>query len=163
LHGCVREGFPFKGVLFIGLMMTADGPKVLEYNVRFGDPETQAILVRLGSDLVDVCDAIVKQELDPSAINWHPGSSACVVLAAEGYPGNAHLGDVIQGLEKVNDARVFHAGTSRDHEGRFITSGGRVLGVTALGEDLEAALSSAYAAVDKISWPGMQYRKDIGK
>jgi phosphoribosylamine--glycine ligase len=164
LHGCKSEGFPFRGILFLGLMMTADGAKVLEYNVRFGDPETQAILVRLKTDLIEICRAILNQTLDKINIQWQSGSSACVVLASKGYPQKAQTGDVIYGLDKQSkDINVFHAGTTKDADGNFITDGGRVLGVTATGENLNEALEKAYQAVGEISWDGMQYRKDIGK
>ena len=166
LEGCVAEGFPFRGILFLGLMMTPEGPKVLEYNVRFGDPETQAILVRLQTDLVDVCEAMIAGTLDGTKIEWLPGSSACVILAAEGYPSKPRTGDVIEGLgeaAKEPDVTVFHAGTTLSDSGDILTAGGRVVGVTATGHELTAALDKAYAAAGKISWPGMQYRKDIGK
>jgi phosphoribosylamine--glycine ligase len=166
LHGCIREGFPFRGILFLGLMITADGPKVLEYNVRFGDPETQSILVRLKSDIVDVCEAMFTGQLADQRIEWLPGNSACVILAAEGYPQNARKGDVISGLDSVaemEDVTVFHSGTAIDGHGRLVTAGGRVLGVTATGDELGAALDRAYAAAEKISWHGMQFRRDIGK
>lgn len=163
LKGCQKDGFPFRGILFLGLMMTDDGAKVLEYNVRFGDPETQSIMVRLETDFVDICKAIIAQKLDEIDIKWTSGSSACVVLASENYPSKPAIGDTINGLEKVNDAIVFHAGTSKDDQGNLITAGGRVLGVTAKGENLEEALNKAYSAVNEINWRGMQYRKDIGK
>jgi phosphoribosylamine--glycine ligase len=169
LHGCEKEDMAFRGILFVGLMMTADGPKVLEYNVRFGDPEAEAILVRLDTDLIDICAAMLGVAGASFAgldINWRPGSSACVVLASEGYPQKPRTGDVVDGLKEaceVRDAQIFHAGTSLSASGEFTTAGGRVLAVTASGDDLKAALGSAYSAVEKISWPGMQYRKDIGK
>jgi phosphoribosylamine--glycine ligase len=166
LHGCVRDGIPFRGILFIGLMMTAAGPRVLEYNVRFGDPETQAIIVRLRSDIVDICEAMLSGTLDELKIDWLPGSSACVVLASEGYPAKPRTGDVITGLDRASDldnVKIFHAGTSLDSKGWLVTAGGRVLGVTATGPDLDSALKTAYSTVDKISWDGMQYRKDIGR
>ncbi len=166
LQGCRREGFPFRGILFLGLMMTETGAKVLEYNVRFGDPETQAILVLLETDLVEICEAIINQNLDKLQIQWQKESSACVILAAKDYPLKAHTGDIIQGMDKANlieGTVVFHAGTSKDENGNFITSGGRVLGVTAKSENLEGALEKAYRAVGEISWNGMQYRQDIGK
>ena len=164
LQGCRAEGFPFRGILFLGLMMTAGGAKVLEYNVRFGDPETQAILVRLKTDFVEICEAILNQTLDKTIVEWQAGSSACVVLAAKGYPQKAQTGDVIYGLDKsLEDVNIFHAGTAKDEQGNFITSGGRVLGVTANGENLTEAIAKAYRAVQEISWNGMQYRKDIGK
>ena len=165
LAGCVDEGFPFTGILFLGLMITESGPKLLEYNVRFGDPETQAILVRLETDLVEICEAILDGRLDASEVQWRAGNSACVVLASEGYPQKPRTGDVISGLDEAADNAdviLFHAGTVWK-EGAYHTSGGRVLGVTATGDSLGEALSSAYNAVAKISWPGMQYRRDIGK
>lgn len=164
LAECQKEGFPFKGILFLGLMMTADGAKVLEYNVRFGDPETQVILVQLKSDLVDICEAILSENLDKTEIKWREESAACVVLAAKGYPAKAETGDVIEGLENVpEDVEIFHAGSGKNENGEFVTAGGRVLGVTATGENLETALSKAYSAVEKINWNGMQFRKDIGR
>lgn len=163
LRGCFREGFPFRGILFLGLMMTASGPMVLEYNVRFGDPETQAILVRLETDLVEICEAMLAGKLRGLDIKWRRGSSACVVLASEGYPSKPRTGDLISGLDDVSGVEVFHAGTSAQKAGEFHTAGGRVLGVTATGENLPAALSQAYAAVERISWPGMQFRRDIGR
>jgi phosphoribosylamine--glycine ligase len=167
LKGCIRDGFPFRGILFLGLMMTAAGPKVLEYNVRFGDPETQAILVRLNTDLLDICEAMLSSRLTELEMSWQPGSSACVVLAAEGYPGKPRTGDEINGLDKAaarENMTIFHSGTaSAGSDGGYTTAGGRVLGVTATGNDLSSALSRAYDAVSDISWPGMQYRKDIGK
>lgn len=166
LEGCEKEGFPFKGILFLGLMMTDSGVKVLEYNVRFGDPETQAILVNLETDLVDICEAIIEQKLDKILLEWTEGSSACVILAAENYPKSPRKGDIIHGLSeaiKHENVFVFHAGTKFDSEGNFITSGGRVLGVTAIASSLSNALHRAYKAVNEISWDGMQYRRDIGK
>jgi phosphoribosylamine--glycine ligase len=186
LHGCIRDGFPFRGVLFLGLMITAAGPKVLEYNVRFGDPEAQAILVRLKTDLVDICEAMLAGRLSELDIQWQPGSSACIILASEGYPGKPRTGDVIAGLDKASaheGVTIFHSGTAfqsgkrrtvndessisspplATHHSPFITAGGRVLGVTATGGDLSSSLDRAYRAVSEISWPGMQYRRDIGK
>lgn len=183
LAGCIAEGFPFRGILFLGLMLTGEAgsphvrddaeqetyivasPKVLEYNVRFGDPETQSILVRLESDLVDICEAMLDGRLADVSIRWRDGNSACVVLASEGYPHKPRTGDVIEGLEEaaaVPNVKIFHAGTARTTSS-FVTSGGRVLGVTATGATLEDALASAYKSAGLISWPGMQYRRDIGK
>jgi phosphoribosylamine--glycine ligase len=139
---------------------------VLEYNVRFGDPETQAILVRLETDLVDICEAMLTGTLRNVDLRWRPGSSACVVLASEGYPGKPRTGDFISGLDQAaagQHVEIFHAGTAREVDGTFVTSGGRVIGVTATGDDLSSALATVYSAVEKISWPGIQYRKDIGK
>jgi len=166
LHGCIRDGIPFRGILFIGLMMTAAGPRTLEYNVRFGDPETQAIMVRLNTDIVDICEAMVTGRLAQLKIDWLPGSSACVVLASEGYPAKPRTGDVITGLENAaaaNDVKIFHAGTSLNSEGQYVTAGGRVLGVTGSGAQLDNALESTYSAIREISWPGMQFRRDIGR
>lgn len=166
LQGCAAEGFPFRGILFLGLMMTEAGAKVLEYNVRFGDPETQAILVRLKTDLVEICQAILDQTLDQIEIRWQEGSSACIVLASRGYPQKAQTGDIIYGLdlaEKRENIEIFHAGTAKNEKGYFISAGGRVLGVTATAENLNEALDRAYQAVNDISWNGMQYRRDIGQ
>jgi phosphoribosylamine--glycine ligase len=166
LKGAEKDGFSFRGILFLGLMITENGAKVLEYNARFGDPETQAIMVRLKTDLVEICEAICAQNLSNLKIEWEKGSSACVVLASEGYPQKARTGDEIYGLDKISNSEntyVFHAGTARKEDENFITSGGRVLGITATGEDLEKALSRAYNAVGKISWKGMRFRKDIGR
>lgn len=166
LNGAEKEGFPFSGILFLGLMMTDSGAKVLEYNVRFGDPETQAILVNLESDFIEVCEAIIDQTLDRVNLSWRKGTSACVVLAAENYPRPPRTGDPINGLESVryhSDIEIFHAGTSFDEDGKFITFGGRVLAVTATASNLSEALHRAYKAVNEISWQGMQYRSDIGQ
>jgi phosphoribosylamine--glycine ligase len=166
LEGASEEGFPFRGILFIGLMLTGAGPKVLEYNVRFGDPETQAILIRLHSDLLNIFQATVEGNLGRVNIEWSDQSSACVVLASAGYPGSYETGLTIRGLDKVSRSsqfEIFHAGTSKLQTGDFATAGGRVLGVTAAGATLEQALSSCYGAIDRIEWQGMQYRRDIGR
>jgi phosphoribosylamine--glycine ligase len=166
LEGCRAEDFIFQGVLFIGLMLTPDGPRVLEYNVRFGDPETQAILIRLQSDLGEVLQAITETRLGELKLRWSGDSSACVVLASPGYPGKAETGAPIQGLERSRseaDTAIFHAATSRGPNGEWLTAGGRVLGVTATGENLDSALSRCYAAIGDINWAGMQYRRDIGR
>ena len=165
LRGCSEEGFPFKGIIFLGLMMTPSGPSVLEYNVRFGDPETQVIMSLLESDLVDICEAIDRGTLGDLEISWRDGAAACVVLASRGYPAGKQTGDVIYGLdivERIGDVTVFHAGTEKDEHGNFVTSGGRVLGVTAVGRTRGEAVDLAYRAVNDISWNGMQYRRDIG-
>ena len=166
LKGASEEGFPFRGILFIGLMLTAAGPKVLEYNVRFGDPETQAILVRLKSDLFKIFQATIGGNLGNVKVEWNDQSSACVVLASAGYPGPYETGVSILGIDQVstnNELQVFHAGTSKNAAGDFVTSGGRVLGFTATAPTLEQALANCYGAVDKIDWKGMQYRRDIGQ
>src|SRR6266446_1831704 len=166
LDGAMKEGFPFRGVLFIGLMLTADGPKVLEYNVRFGDPETQAILIRLESDLFEIFQALGGRRLRDKNLRWHEGSSACVVLASGGYPGPYETGARIEGLDRVivgPGLQVFHAGTSWSETGELVTAGGRVFGVTVWQATLDEALARCYEAVDQIDWPGKQYRRDIGR
>lgn len=166
LEGCRAENFPFRGILFLGLMLTETGARVLEYNVRFGDPETQSIMVLLKTDLVEICQAMLSRSLENLDIEWHEESAACVVLASQGYPAKARTGDVVEGLEdasKNKDVVVFHAGTAQNENGEFVTAGGRVLGVTARGPNLENALARAYETVGQINWNGMQYRRDIGK
>lgn len=166
LAGARAEGFPFRGVLFLGVMLTTDGPQLLEYNVRLGDPEAQAILVRLRTSLLDIFNAIQMGQLREISVEWTDESSACVVLASKGYPGEYKVGARIEGLEDFDQARnvsVFHAGTSLSETGEFLTAGGRVLGVTANGETLATALDRCYQAINGISWEGMQYRRDIGK
>ncbi|MGC2639585.1 MAG: phosphoribosylamine--glycine ligase [Acidobacteriaceae bacterium] len=164
VDGMAAEETPFVGVLYCGLMMTAKGPMVLEFNARFGDPETQAILPRLESDLLDALEACVEGRLQSTELRWKPGASACVVAASGGYPGAYTVGHPISGIEaaaEVPGVEIFHAGTSL-HGGVFRTAGGRVLGVTATGPALGPALASAYAAMERISFEGMVYRKDIG-
>ena len=164
LAGCRAENFPFGGILFLGLMMTETGAKLLEYNARFGDPETQAILVRLETDFVEICEAICEKKLGDLEIKWKSGTSACVVLAAKNYPQKPQTGDEIFGLDNIEtDVQIFHAGTAKNENGKFITAGGRVLSVTATAENLDEALRKAYQAVGEISFDGMQFRRDIGK
>lgn len=166
VYGAIKEGFPFRGILFIGLMLTEDGPKVLEYNVRFGDPETQAILIRLESDLFEIFQAMSEGRLKEINVRWQEGSSACVVLASGGYPGPYQTGARIEGLDRVilgPDLQVFHAGTSWSETGELVTGGGRVLGVTARQPSLDLALARCYSAIDQIDWPDKQYRRDIGR
>jgi phosphoribosylamine--glycine ligase len=165
LAGAREEGFPFKGVLFLGLMLTEDAPKLLEYNVRFGDPETQAILVRLETDLVSIFESMYNGTLGSLDVRWAEGASACVVAANKGYPGKYESGAVIEGLDDVSSGsvQVFHAGTSRDASGRITATGGRVLGITANSGRLSHALELCYGALEKIRWPGMQFRRDIGR
>ncbi|WP_289141227.1 phosphoribosylamine--glycine ligase [uncultured Brevibacillus sp.] len=159
--GMASDGIPFKGILYTGLMITEQGPKVVEFNARFGDPETQVILPLLETDLVDIFVATIKGELDAVDVTWKKGSAVCVVMAAPGYPGEYPKGQVIQGLNKVRDqVTVFHAGTKETDKG-IVTSGGRVLGVVGTGENLEKAREAAYAAVAEISFEGAQYRTDI--
>jgi len=164
VHALKRSRRPFSGVLYAGLMITHQGPKVLEYNVRFGDPECQPLLLRLRSDLVDVLEATVDRRLDEiQPLEWDPRPAVCVVMAAEGYPGKYETGQAIRGLEQaaaLPDVKVFHAGTKLV-DGKVVTSGGRVLGVTALGTSISAAKLQAYTAVKCIRWPGAWCRKDI--
>ncbi len=155
------EGMPFTGFLYAGLMMTAQGPKVVEFNARLGDPETQALMHRMASDFVDPLFAAAHGALDETPLEWKADPSVCVVLAAAGYPGSVRTGDTIQGLDKVQEATVFHAGTKLD-QNVLATSGGRVLGVTASGATLDLAIGNAYENVRKIHFDGMHYRKDIG-
>ena len=163
MQGCVAEGIDFRGILYPGVMLTKAGPKILEFNARFGDPETQVYLTRLENDLVELLDASVNGTLDKLELQWSPLASVCVVMASGGYPGNYEKGKVITGLDvaaKLPGVKVFHAGTALK-ENRIVTSGGRVLGVTALGKDLKAAQAAAYAAVETIQFPGAQFRRDI--
>jgi phosphoribosylamine--glycine ligase len=154
------RGTPFHGVLYAGLMLTADGPKVIEFNVRFGDPETQVVLPRLQSDLLDLFQRAVRPGgLAGATLEWDPRAAVTVVLASRGYPATSSSGDVISGLEEAG-GEVTHAGTA-ERDGAIVTAGGRVLNVTALGADQEAARAAAYAAADKITFPGKTYRKDI--
>jgi len=161
VDGMKAEGTPFAGVLFTGFMMTKDGPKVLEFNTRFGDPETEAIMLRLETDLVDILEAAVGGRIGEIAVKLKPGASACVIAASAGYPGKYVGGKVISGLDGVAEGvEVFHAGTAL-RDGKITTAGGRVLAVTAAGADLREALAKVYAAMDGISFEGMQYRRDI--
>lgn len=165
LLGLAAEGIPYQGFLYIGLMLTRAGPKVLEFNCRLGDPEAQAIVARVDFDLAEVLKDVAVGQLDASKLRWKPGASACVVLASGGYPGRFEVGKKIDGLtgaEQITGVKVLHAGT-RCVEREIVTSGGRVLGVTAVGPTLGAALGSAYAAADKIHFDRMHYRRDIGR
>jgi len=164
VYGMASEDTPFKGVLYCGLMMTPRGPQVLEFNARFGDPETQAILLRLESDLVDGLEACIEGRLAETELHWSPGASACVVASSSGYPGSYKTGLPITGLAdaaRVPGVQVFHSGSSRA-DWQVLTGGGRVLGVTAAGATLEEALGRAYEAMDLIRFDGMYYRRDIG-
>ena len=158
------EGIPFKGVLYFGLMLTKDGPRVLEYNARFGDPETQAVLPLLKTDLIDIMEATIDGRLDAMQVQWEQGAAVCVVMASGGYPGAYEKGYEITGLDALGDKDdiiVFHAGT-RVEDGRTLTAGGRVLGVTAVARDIAGAREKAYAAVERIRFTGAHYRRDIG-
>jgi len=165
VHAMNREGRKYKGMLYAGLMITKGGPKVLEFNVRFGDPEAQPVLMRLKSDLSVILDAVLDERLDEVDLEYDERPACCVVMASEGYPGPGRLGRPIQGLDTVEtgpDLQVFHAGTAR-RGSEIVTSGGRVLGVTGLGESVAAARDRAYEAVRKITWEGCRYRGDIAK
>ncbi len=158
------EGRPFQGVIYFGLMLTKDGPKVVEYNARFGDPETQAVLSLLDSDLMDIFQACVDGTLDKIDIKWKDQAACCLVLASGGYPVQYQSGYHISGLEEAGqNATVFHAGTKLGEDGQILTAGGRVLGVTALGATLEEAISNSYTAAKPISFQDMHFRKDIGR
>ena len=156
-----KEGRPFKGVLYFGLMLTPKGPKVIEYNARFGDPETQAVLSRLETDLFDIFNAVIDEKLDEIEIHWADNAACCVCMASGGYPKAYEKGKEITGLADVKDSFVFHAGTAV-RGGTFATSGGRVLGVTAVAPTLEEAIRKAYADVEKIHFEAAHYRRDIG-
>jgi phosphoribosylamine--glycine ligase len=163
LRGCEAEGIDFRGILYPGIMLTKDGPKVLEFNARFGDPEAQVYLTRLETDLVELFEASVNGTLDKVELKWSATASVCVVMASGGYPGSYAKGKVIAGLDAANalsHTKVFHAGTARA-DGQFIASGGRVLGVTAWAKDLRRARDAAYAAVERIHFDGAHFRRDI--
>jgi phosphoribosylamine--glycine ligase len=164
VHGMAEEGVPFVGVLYVGLMMTARGPEVLEYNARFGDPETQAILARLESDLVDAIEACIDGKLAEAELRWSPGASACVIASSSGYPGSYRTGFPIHGLAaagQIPGAQIFHSGTAQLGS-QIVTSGGRVLGATATGDSLQQALSRAYQALGEVEFEGIYFRRDIG-
>ena len=167
IEAMAKEGRPFQGCLYFGLMLTPDGPKVIEYNCRFGDPETQVVLPRLKTDLVDIICAVREKRLKDLTIEWDDQPCACVVMASGGYPGSYPKGLPITGLDKdgqpAGKACVYHAGTKRLEDGTFVTNGGRVLGVTARGTTLQEALKEAYAAVDTIHFENAHYRRDIGQ
>jgi phosphoribosylamine--glycine ligase len=164
IRGLAREGRPFRGVLFIGVILTEAGPKVLEYNARFGDPETQVLIPRLDGDWLPVLRACARGELSSVSLSWRDEAAVCVVMTSGGYPGAYAKGVPIEGVddaEKLADVMVFHAGTERDATGRLVTAGGRVLGVTAIGRDLAAARDRAYEAVARVRWAGEHHRSDI--
>jgi phosphoribosylamine---glycine ligase len=164
LQGLRDEGRPFAGTLFLGLMLTAAGPRLLEYNVRFGDPELQALAPLLASDAFELLDGAAHGRLEDVRPAWRPGACACVVMAAEGYPGTPRTGVAIDLPTDLGpDVVVFHAGTARDADGRLVSAGGRVLGVTAVGRDADVAVATAYEAVDRIAFPGAHVRRDIGR
>jgi phosphoribosylamine---glycine ligase len=159
-----QEGRPYKGILYAGLMLTKTGPQILEFNARFGDPETQPLIARMDSDIVPIFQACIDGTLDQCPLEWKNESSVCVVMASKGYPNSYEKGKPISGFKDANSlpgVMVFHAGT-KQQDGEVLTSGGRVLGVTATGETISNAISRAYEAVEKIQWDGIHYRKDIG-
>ncbi|MET0556970.1 MAG: phosphoribosylglycinamide synthetase C domain-containing protein, partial [Vicinamibacteria bacterium] len=164
VKGLDAEGRRYQGVLYAGLMMTDAGPKVLEYNARFGDPETQVIMARMKSDIVPVLKGVADGQLGDVKMEWTKEPAVCVVLAAGGYPNEVETGKEVKGLAALKglpDLQVFHAATAL-RDGKVVTVGGRVLGITALGQNLDAAVQRAYDAADKIHFDGMQFRRDIG-
>jgi phosphoribosylamine--glycine ligase len=163
LKGLAADGIPYQGFLYVGLMLTKEGPKVLEFNCRLGDPEAQAIVARMDFDLAEVLADVAEARLDPAKLRWKPGASVCVVLTSGGYPGKFEIGKKIEGLTAKNNntgVDIFQAGTKRDLDS-IVTNGGRVLGVTAAGDSLRGALTLTYQAAEKIRFDGMHYRKDI--
>ena len=165
IQGMAEKGRPYKGVLYAGLMIHEGFPRVLEFNARFGDPETQPVLMRMKGDIVPVLEACIKGNLSQCEIEWDDRASVCVVMTSKGYPGDYERGKVIEGLKEVSqmdDVYVFHAGTGLK-DGQVVTHGGRVLGVTGLGKDIPSAMMRTYQAVEKISWDGVHYRTDIGQ
>ncbi len=165
VEAMAKEGRPFKGVIYFGLMLTKDGPKVLEYNARFGDPEAQVVLPRLKTDLVDVMEACIDGTLDRIQIEWEDNAAVCIVLASGGYPAQYKKGYPIEGLDAFDgrdDLMIFHAGTARSEEGQIVTAGGRVLGIVALDATLEKAVQKGYQNLHRVSFENEQYRTDIG-
>ena len=165
IYGMGEEGRPYRGVVYAGLMIHKGHPKVLEFNARFGDPETQPVLMRMKGDIVPILEACMKGNLSQYKIEWDNRASVCVVMTSKGYPGDYEKGKIIEGLKEVSRMErvfVFHAGTTLK-DGKIMTSGGRVLGVAGLGEDIPRAIERAYQAVKKISWDGVHYRTDIGQ
>jgi phosphoribosylamine--glycine ligase len=165
LVGLKRKGIAYRGVIYVGLMITKAGPKVLEFNARFGDPECQPIMMRLKSDLIPLLESTIEGRLDRIRPEWYEDAAVCVVLCAKGYPGSYDRGNEILGLDRLKHWEkgfVFHAGTAKDN-GRWVTAGGRVLGVTARGTDIANAAQEVYRAVGEISWDGMHYRRDIAR
>ena len=159
-----QEGRTYKGILYAGLMLTKTGPQILEFNARFGDPETQPLMVRMETDIIPLFEACIDGTLGQCQVNWKNKSSVCVVMTAEGYPSAYQKGEIISGLQNANstpEVVVFHAGT-KEQDGKVLTNGGRVLGVTATGANTKSAIQKAYDAVGKVNWRGVHYRKDIG-
>ena len=166
VDGMAAEGRPYRGVLYAGLMIDGEEVKTLEFNARFGDPECQPLLMRMKSDIVPILLAVAEGDLGGTTIEWHDKAAVCVVMAAEGYPGDYRKGDLISGLTETGEMEelfVFHAGTAAEKNGAVTTNGGRVLGVTALGTSVQEAIDRAYRGVAAITWNGVQYRRDIGR
>lgn len=161
--GLVKDGLPYRGYLYFGLMMTADGPKIIEYNCRFGDPECQAVMPLVKGDIASFCLAAAKGEMKPDLLSFDEGWSVCLILASAGYPASSRSGDVISGLDDVSNARVYHAGTKCNANGDWETNGGRVLAVVAGAEDRLTAVDAAYAELEKVTFDGAQKRTDIGR
>ena len=163
IKGLEKDGIPYTGFIFLGLMNIGGDPLVIEYNVRMGDPETQVVFPRIRNDFVDLLEAVADKKLDQIVLDLDPATAATVIMASEGYPGSYEKNKPISGFDDVNDALIYHAGTRIDETGAVATNGGRVLALTGMGQDLDQALANAYAAVEKISWEGKYYRKDIGQ
>ena len=162
INGFIADGMDFKGILFIGLMIEKGLAKVLEFNVRFGDPEAQSLLPRLETDLVEIIDAVIDGDLKNCPIKWKNQAAVCVVMRSAGYPGDYQTGELITGLEKLEECLIFHGGTKKEG-GQVFTNGGRVLGITALGESIEEARAKVYQNIDQVNYEGARYRKDIAK
>jgi len=163
VDGLIKDGLPYRGYLYFGLMMTPEGPKIIEYNCRFGDPECQAVMPLVNGDIASFCLAAAKGEMKSDYLSFDEGWSVCLILASAGYPATSHNGDVISGLDDLSDARVYHAGTRRNDSGNWETNGGRVLAVVAGGEDRLTAVDTAYEELNKVSFDGAQKRTDIGR
>jgi len=163
VDGLVKDGLPYRGFIYFGLMMTADGPKIIEYNCRFGDPECQAVMPLVGGDLAEFCFEGAKGNIAPELLAFSDGWSVCLILASAGYPESSRNGDVVSGLEDVEDARIYHAGTKLNADGNWETNGGRVLAVVAGADDRLSAVDAAYKELDKVSFDGAQKRTDIGR
>ena len=163
VDGLIKDGLPYRGYLYFGLMMTAEGPKIIEYNCRFGDPECQAVMPLVKGDIANFCLAAAKGEMKTDLLSFDEGWSVCLILASAGYPVSSRSGDVISGLDDVQNARVYHAGTKRNADGQWETNGGRVLAVVAGAEDRLTAVDAAYAELEKVTFDGAQQRRDIGR
>ncbi|MCK4533114.1 phosphoribosylamine--glycine ligase, partial [bacterium] len=166
ITGTKKEGIEYKGIVYAGIIITKKGPKVLEFNVRFGDPETQVVLPLLKTDMLKVISAVIDKKLDKLELEWSERSCVCVVMTSKGYPGDYEKEKKISGLDKlkkIKDVVVFHSGTAFNSEKKLQTAGGRVLGVTALGNSLDKAINLSYQTIEKIKFDGMHYRNDIGK